>query len=126
MATAATDNTNSTVEDEPVIMTGLLTKQGKALAASTINHYKSIGGNYRNWKERHFVLRGTTLSYYKNKEDTKPKGVIDLTTGRGVRTMKYVTDSIEWPDDVKANYAFAIATSIRTYYIYGKSSKEIQ
>lgn len=72
------------------------------------------------------MLRGTELSYYKKEGDTKPKGVIDLKAGRGIRTMKHISEGIEWPEDVQANYAFAIATSTRTYYIYGKSSKEIQ
>ena len=72
------------------------------------------------------MLKGTELSYYKKEGDTKPKGVIDLKTGRGVRTMKYISEGIEWPEDVQANYAFAIAASTRTYYIYGKSSKEVQ
>lgn len=85
----------------------------------------AIGGNYRNWKLKYFVLKGTTLNYYKKQEDTTPKGSIDLQTGRGIRTMKY-TQGIEWPDEVKANYAFAIALESRTYYCYGKSSKEVQ
>lgn len=123
MATA----TDVQISEQNVIMSGTLTKQGKnSIQIELISILRlHTGGSYRNWKTRHFVLTETTLHYYKTPDDPKEKGSIDLTTGRGIRTMKY-TQGIEWPDDVKANYAFAIATENRTYYMYGTSSKEIQ
>ena len=129
MATATdVQTTDGQISEENVVMSGILTKQGKnsnQIELISILWLYLTGGSYRNWKIRHFVLTETTLHYYKTPDDPKEKGSIDLTTGRGVRTMKH-TQGIEWPDDVKANYAFAIATEKRTYYMYGTSSKEVQ
>ena len=130
MATATdVQTTDGQISEGNVVMSGILTKQGKKELKSdwmmSILWLYLTGGSYRNWKTRHFVLTETTLRYYKTQDDPKDKGSIDLTTGRGVRTMKH-TQGIEWPDDVKANYAFAIATEKRTYYMYGTSSKEVQ
>jgi hypothetical protein len=95
---------------DDVIKSGFLTKEG---------------GTYRNWRKRHFVLKGTTLSYYKNEGDPQPKGSIDLTTGRGVRAKKETQD-LEWPKEAKANVSFGIAVEGRTYYVYGTDPNEIQ
>jgi hypothetical protein len=37
------------------------------------------GGRVKNWRVRWFVLQGDELSYFKQKEDEKPAGVIRLT-----------------------------------------------
>ena len=86
-----------------------------------------IGGLYRNWKRRYFVLKGNALYYYKNEGDEDPKGSIDLTKGRGIRTKKQTKeDEVGWPKDAKNSMAFAVAINERTYYIYGTDVAEIE
>lgn len=70
-------------------------------------------------------MKGTTLNYYKKKEDPVAKGSIDLTTGRGVRSKKE-TKGVEWPDEAKNNVSFAVAIEGRTYYLYGTDVGEIR
>ena len=83
------------------------------------------GGVYRNWKKRYFVLCGTTLTYYAREEDTESKGVVDLTTGRGVRTKDQCTLE-DWPKEAKASLTFGVATESRTYYLYGTDKEEVR
>ena len=83
------------------------------------------GGQYRNWKKRHFILKDTALSYYAKEGDETPKGLIDLTKGRGVRT-KNQTDGLEWPDEAKHSLAFGLAVEGRTYYFYGADKEEVK
>lgn len=83
------------------------------------------GGQYRSWKKRHFVLKNTSLSYYVKEGDEQPKGVIDLSKGRGVRA-KNQTSGLEWPDEAKKNLAFGLAVEGRTYYFYGSSADEVK
>lgn len=80
------------------------------------------GGSYRSWKKRHFVLKGSTLSYY-NAPNERPKGEIDLKTGRGVRPKSKCT--LEWPSAAKANLCFGVATDSRTYYVYGTDKTDV-
>ena len=73
----------------------------------------------------YFVLRGTTLTYYKQEGDPESKGFVDLTTGRGVRTKDHCQLE-EWPKQVKASLAFGVATESRTYYLYGTDKAEVK
>ena len=84
-----------------------------------------IGGQYRNWKKRYFVLKGTTLTYSVKEDDAEPKGVIDLTKGRGVRA-KNQTQGLEWPDEAKNSVAFGLAIEGRTYYLFGTDVQEVK
>ena len=78
------------------------------------------GGSYRNWNRRYFVLRKSTFSYYVSEGDRVPKGTIDLTKGRGIRSKEQCRlDEQEWPRAAKRNVAFGLAVENRTYYIYG-------
>jgi hypothetical protein len=78
------------------------------------------GGSYRNWKKRYFILRKSTLSYYAVEGDKNPKGVIDLTNGRGVRSKDQChLDVKAWPSAASEELAFGLAVKDRTYYIYG-------
>lgn len=66
------------------------------------------------------MLRNSTLSYFAAEGDKKPKGTIDLTKGRGVRSKSECQlDAKEWPKAAKENLAFGLAVENRTYYIYG-------
>lgn len=79
-----------------------------------------IGGSYRSWKRRYFVLRKSTLTYYAAEGDKKPKGVIDLTHGRGVRSKEQCRlDEEEWPVAATSNLAFGVAVEYRTLFVYG-------
>ena len=84
-----------------------------------------IGGQYRSWKKRHFELKGTKLIYYKSEGDLVPRGEIDLTEGRGMRSKKCTT-GLEWPNDAKPNVTFGIAIEGRTYYMYGTNPAEVK
>ena len=84
-----------------------------------------LGGLYRNWKKRFFILKGTSLSYYKNEGDTTPKKTIDLTTGRGVRSKAH-TKEVQWPNDAKNSVTFALAVEGRNFYFYGVHASEVK
>ena len=84
-----------------------------------------IGGSYRNWKKRYFTLKGNSLHYYKNKECTEEKGVIDLTTGLGVRKQSQCGE-LQWPKEAKSGVSFAIATKSRTFYLYGSDKAVVR
>lgn len=75
------------------------------------------GGSFKNWKIRYFVLRKNCLEYYKEEKDEVPKGTIDLTTGRGVRTRDQCV--LEWPEKAKPGRCFGLAVKNRTFYFYG-------
>ena len=78
------------------------------------------GGSYRNWNRRYFILRPSTLSYFSSEGDKNPKGVIDLTKGRGVRTKDQCKlRSEEWPRAATQNVSFGLAIEDRTFYLYG-------
>ena len=70
-------------------------------------------------------MKGTTLFYYKTEDESTPKGHIDLTTGRGVRSKKHCS-GLEWPKDAKAAVSFGVATETRTYYLYGTSKEDVR
>lgn len=84
------------------------------------------GGAYRSWKKRYFVLQDTTLCYYVKEGDEAPKGTIDLTTGRGVRTKKQCQSVELWPKDATDDATFGLAVENRTYFIYGKDKTEVK
>ncbi len=79
-----------------------------------------VGGSYRNWKKRYFILRKSTLTYYGTEGDKKPKGVIDLASGRGVRKKVHcLLLEEDWPNEATEDLAFGLAVTGRTYYMYG-------
>ena len=84
----------------------------------------NAGGAYRSWNKRYFVLKGSRLIYYKEKDDPQPKDEIDLTTGRGVREQCYC-HNIEWPWHTKYNLTFGVATEARTYYLIGEDKTDV-
>lgn len=88
--------------------------------------YVSIGGGYRNWKKRYFVLQDSTLSYYTKEGDDAPKGTIDLTTGRGVRTKEQCKAVEVWPKEAEDDNTFGLSVEKRTYFIYGKDKKDTE
>ena len=82
------------------------------------------GGSYRNWKKRYFVLKGNSLEYYKSEGDGSPKGTIDLTKARGVRTREQC--DLEWPDKARPGRSFGVAVENRTFYMYGEDSAVVR
>ncbi len=70
-------------------------------------------------------MKHTALTYYVKEGDDKPKGVIDLMEGRGVRS-KNQTDGLEWPGEAKNKLAFGLAVEGRTYYFYGSDVQEVK
>ena len=83
-----------------------------------------LGGSYKNWKKRYFVLYETFLSYYAKQGDSTPKGNIDLTMGRGIRLRDQC--DLEWPKSAKPGLAFGLAIEERTYYLYGDSQEAVK
>eukprot|EP00731_Ephydatia_muelleri_P016371 Em0009g795a len=71
-----------------------------------------------------FVLKGTRLLYYKEKDDPQSKGEIDLTTGLGVRD-KNNCHLGEWPDGAQYYLLLGVATESRTYFLYGTDKKDV-
>ena len=78
----------------------------------------------KNWKKRYFVLADFSPYYYKNEDAVKAKGVVDLKTGQGVRTMAHC--EVQWPAGVGASTCFRLATEARTYYLYSSDDDEIR
>lgn len=83
-----------------------------------------LGGKYRNWKKRYFVLKGTSIQYFVNQGDAVARGNIDLTKARGVRKRNHC--ALDWPKDAKNGLCFGISTEERTYYLYGTDKTEIE
>lgn len=85
------------------------------------------GGSYRNWNRRYFVLRRSTLSYYVSEGDKSPKGVIDLTKGRGVRPRDHCQlDEGDWPRAARRQLAFGLAVDNRTFHMYGYDQAAVE
>ena len=83
-------------------------------------------GNVDKWNSRYLVLEGSTLIYYANETASTPRGVIDLTLARGTRDQGHT--SLEWPRHLrgKGQNCFGLATTERTFYFYGRSSKDVK
>jgi hypothetical protein len=96
------DQLNATGLSEPSIKEGWLTKQGGAI---------------KTWKKRWFVLRSSSLSYYKEQKDTVPQGTIDLTTclSCGPSTKK-----------VSKGFLFDVTTQPRVYVANAATEEEMQ
>lgn len=66
------------------------------------------------------------MEYFAQQGDVgkkKPKGVIDLTTGFGVRTQDECHKEINWPKSATAEASFAVATEKRTWYMIADSEE---
>lgn len=94
------------------------------LSYTCIHCLSYAGGSYKNWKKRYFILRESTLQYYKKEGEPAPKGVVDLSTGRGVRSMKQC--DLDWPDCARPGQSFGLAVEHRTYYLYGNDQAAIK
>ncbi|XP_065920977.1 pleckstrin homology domain-containing family A member 1-like [Dysidea avara] len=92
-----------------IIKEGFLSKQG--------------GVYHVTWKKRYFILRENSLSYSVKKDNSKPKKIIDLTEGRGVREKEQCATK-KWPGDAK--FCFGVALPKRTWYFYGSDDKDIK
>jgi len=91
--------------------------------------YESVilltGGGHKKWKKNYCILRENSLSYFVNKDDSKPRKIIDLKKGRGVRKKDNCRIDVEdWPDDAKV--CFGVALPKRTWYFYGSDDKDVQ
>lgn len=64
------------------------------------------------------------MQYYVKEQDEKPRGAIDLTGGRGVRTRKQC--KVEWPKEAQERLSFGVATESQTYYIYATEAESIE
>lgn len=104
-------STTSNGHQSHVLKTGYLYKQG---------------GGYRNWKKRYFMLEDSTLTYYCKEGDPVPKGTIDLSMGRGVRSKEQCKSVEQWPSDAAENLTFGLAVESRTYFIYGRDKTVVK
>ena len=68
------------------------------------------------WKKRWFVLRESTLSYYKDEKDDKPLGLISL---KDCKSFELASQKVNKP------YAFEIATPDRVYACCAKDEDEM-
>lgn len=89
-------------------------------------YYCFAGGGYRSWKKRYFVLQDSNLSYYTKEGDKSPRGTIDLTSGRGVRSKEHCKAVEQWPKDATDDVTFGLAVAKRTYFFYGKDKAVVQ
>jgi len=78
------------------------------------------GGFVRSWKQRYFVLRQGTLSYYSDMASGDAKGVIDLRKVVGVRSCR--------PDEVpgKKNCLKLLSDSGRTYIFQAPDPQSLE
>lgn len=74
------------------------------------------GGSIKTWKKRYFVLKGTSLYYYKTPKDTVFTGKIELEPTSLVR---------EEPGKKKANL-FTISTSKRVFPMHPEKPEELK
>lgn len=74
------------------------------------------GGKIKTWKRRWFVLRESTLAYYKDEKDDKPVGLISL---KECKSFELAAQKVHKP------YAFEIATPDRVYVCCAKDEDEM-
>ena len=55
-----------------------------------------------------------------------PRGTIDLTTGRGVRSKIQCKSVEQWPKDAKDSVTFGLSVESRTYFLYGFDVEEVR
>lgn len=65
------------------------------------------GGKVKTWKKRWFLLKGSSLYYYKSKRDNDVTGAIELTKESFVKR-----------EEKKKKYAFSVGTTKRVFYMY--------
>lgn len=86
-----------------------------ASAVRKAGYLQKLGAKVKSMKQRFFVLSDDALFYYVNESDTKPQGVIVLST------ISYVSDK-QTDKSTKRDFSFHIATSgvgdNRTFYLY--------
>ena len=76
------------------------------------------GGSIKTWKRRWFVLKGSTLYYFKTKQDTEETGRIDLGA-----------DSTVADEPKKKKHCFSVTPSLdakRTFYMVPDRPSETQ
>eukprot|EP01027_Heterolobosea_sp_BB2_P013998 GEZU01020139.1.p1 GENE.GEZU01020139.1~~GEZU01020139.1.p1 ORF type:complete len:701 (-),score=127.54 GEZU01020139.1:368-2470(-) len=78
------------------------------------------GGSVKTWKKRFCILRGSVLFYYKDRNDTEPKGYVDI-AGHCVRRMRPAEATLE----VDKKNCLKIVCPERTWYMYAEKSEEI-
>jgi len=81
---------------------GFMTKQGGG------------NGGWKNWKKRWFVLKGTTLFYFKTKKDKDVTGTIELDA----------SSTIQPEPKKKGKYCFSVGTKTRVFFMYPDSKEE--
>jgi len=74
------------------------------------------GGGFKSWKKRWFVLKDTTLSYYKTRGDIESLGTISLGSAGRVQPT----------DRKKKANGFEIPTPARTFYLSADTDAERQ
>ncbi len=74
-ATAVAASASSATPDAVSILKRAILKEGMLFKSAAAKGKDQMRGN---WKDRWFVLKKNTLSYFKAKGETKEKGAIDL------------------------------------------------
>jgi len=79
-------------------------------------YLKKIGGNFKNWRRRWFVLTDESLSYFKEKEDDIPIQAIEM---RVCSAIKYMDDP-----ETSGGFIFALSTPGRMYKFAASTEAE--
>ena len=85
-----------------------------------------IDGSNLSWKEWYCVLTDDSFSFYVKAEDKSPKEVINLKTGRGVRTKEQCKFIEEWPKEAEEDVTFGVSEEKETHFFYGTEKEEVE
>lgn len=107
------DSPSETEEDE--LSSDSETNLPHPLAIDSKEGYLTKLGQIRkSWKNRWFVLRSSTLSYYKTKDSRRPIDRLDLTKAL----------SVEYDSSKQKNHCFSVQFTHRTYFLYATCAED--
>jgi dual adaptor for phosphotyrosine/3-phosphotyrosine/3-phosphoinositide len=82
--------------------------------SSREGYMTKLGRVRKNWKVRWFVLRNTTLSYYKTKQSSKPIRSIDVLKAT----------SVDYDSTYSKDFSFRLVCPSRTFYFFANNMED--